>query len=502
MSLFGFDKKSFYLDGRKNMSAKLSELQPTSLWKHFEEFLKIPHGSANEKALGDYIISVAERLNLEWKRDEVGNVVVSKPASPGYEESEGVILQGHLDMVCEKNSDVDHDFEKDPIQAEILDDWVQAKGTTLGADNGIGDCAGLAIMEDDTLVHPPLEFLYTVEEETGLTGAMQLQPGYIKGKKLLNLDSEDEGEFTIGCAGGADSRILLPLDTEEAGGEEQLQIKIAGLQGGHSGVDINLGRGNAIKLLARLLWQVGKVAPYRLAEITGGNLRNAIPREAWAIVSISADNKEAFMAEAKRLFTAIQDEYRVVDPEASLSIETVAERSDLWLQPDSQKGLINLLFSLPHGVVTMHPEMENLVETSTNLAVVKIRDKEAEIICSTRSSTASALEATRSLLASVSEMSGAEIVLEEGYPGWKPNLQSPLLQTLKDVYQDLFAKEPEVAAIHAGLECGIIGERYPGMDMISFGPTIKFPHSPSEKVHIPSVEKFWTFLLKLLAELK
>lgn len=488
--------------GRYIMTTKLSELQPNALWKHFEEFLKIPHGSANERALGDYIISVAEGLNLEWKRDDVGNVVVSKPATPGYEDAEGVILQGHLDMVCEKNSDVVHDFEKDPIQAEIQGEWVQAKGTTLGADNGIGDCAGLAIMEDNTLQHPALEFLFTVEEETGLTGATQLQPDFLKGKKLLNLDSEDEGEFTIGCAGGADSRIFLPLTTEAAEAGEQLQVKILGLQGGHSGVDINLGRGNAIKLLARLLWQVKKNVSYQLAGIEGGNLRNAIPREAWATVSLRPENKDAFIAEAEKVFQSIQDEYRVVDPEAALSIEATVETEPLLLTSDSQHRLIDLLFTMPHGVISMHPEMEGLVETSTNLAVNHTDKNRAEIICSTRSSTASALEAARSVLASLSELSGAEIELEEGYPGWKPNLQSPLLQTLKDVYRGLYDQEPQVAAIHAGLECGIIGEKFPGMDMISFGPTIKFPHSPSEKVHIPSVEKFWEFLLKLLSELK
>ncbi|NOR16032.1 MAG: beta-Ala-His dipeptidase [Candidatus Aminicenantes bacterium] len=484
------------------MSANLSNLLPSALWKHFEEFLKIPHGSANEQALGDYIVSVAERLNLEWKRDRVGNVVVSKPASPGYEDAEGVILQGHLDMVCEKNSDVTHDFEKDPIQAEIQGDWVQAKGTTLGADNGIGDCAGLAILEDNSLEHPALECLFTVEEETGLTGATQLQPGFLKGKKLLNLDSEDEGEFTIGCAGGADSRIFLPLTTEAAADGEQLQVKISGLQGGHSGVDINLGRGNAIKLLARLLWQVKKGVPHQLASIEGGNLRNAIPREAWATVSVKPEDKEAFISAAKKTFESVQDEYRVVDPEAALTIEPPAESATVLLSPDSQKTLINLLFSLPHGVIAWHPEMEGLVETSTNLAVIRTHENRAEIICSTRSSTATALEAARSVLASLSELAGAEIELEDGYPGWKPNLQSPLLQILKDVYHDLFDQEPQVAAIHAGLECGIIGEKFPGMDMISFGPTIKFPHSPSEKVHIPSVESFWKFLLKLLSELK
>jgi len=484
------------------MSSGLTELNPTALWKHFEEFLKIPHGSGNERALGDYIISVAEKNNLEWKRDEVGNIVISKKASPGMENATGVILQGHLDMVCEKNSDVDFDFSRDPIQADIVEDWVQAKGTTLGADNGIGNGAAMAIMEDDALTHPPLEFLFTVEEETGLTGATSIKPDFLKGKRLLNLDSEDEGELTIGCAGGADSLLSLPLEKEAAGPGEAYALKVFGLQGGHSGVDINLGRGNAIKLLARVLWEAGKEIPFRLAGLDGGNLRNAIPREALATVLLEASQHDAFADAVNTAFAGIKGEYKVVDPDAEISLARTEDEPQTVLTVGSHKKLIEFLFVLPHGIIAMHPEMKGLVETSTNLAVIHTRENNAEIICSSRSSIATAIEGTRGVLAALSGLAGADITLEEGYPGWKPNLQSPLLQILKDVYQDEYGTEARIAAIHAGLECGIIGEKFPGMDMISFGPTIKFPHSPSEKVNIPSVEKFWTFLTRLLAELK
>ena len=483
------------------MTSNLTDLKPTLLWKHFEEFLKIPHCSGNEKAIGDYIISVAEKNHLEWKRDDVGNVVISKPASPGMEKAPGVILQGHLDMVCEKNSDVEHDFSKDPIQAESVGDWVQAQGTTLGADNGIGNAAGLAILEDDTLKHPPLEFLYTVEEETGLTGATQIKPDFLTGIRLLNLDSEDEGEFTIGCAGGADSMISLPLAKESSEEDEEQKIKLTGLQGGHSGVDINLGRGNAIKLLARLLWEAGKEVPFRLGGIEGGNLRNAIPREAWATVKTKPGQARDLEEALEKAFDSIKAEFKVVDPDSQIQIEKTKEASPAVLTPESQRKLIDFLFTMPHGVVAWHPEIAGLVETSTNLAVIRTTGDKAEIVCSTRSSAASALEGTRNSLAALSELAGADIVLEEGYPGWKPNLQSELLQKLKDVYKKLFDKDAHIAAIHAGLECGIIGEKYPGMDMISFGPTIKFPHSPSEKVYIPSVENFWKFLVVLLEEM-
>lgn len=483
------------------MSSTFEGLKPSLLWKHFEEILKIPHCSGNEKALGDYIISVAERLNLSWKRDKVGNVVVEKRASAGREQAQPVILQGHLDMVCEKNSDVSHDFSKDAIKAEIKGEWIQAKGTTLGSDNGIGAAASLAVMEEQSLVNGPLEFLFTVDEETGLTGATKIERGFLKGKKLLNLDSEEEGAFTIGCAGGADSEIDLPLKREKSHSGKLFKLKIFGLRGGHSGLDINQGRGNAIKLLCRMLGEAMKKFPFRLIRIEGGNKRNAIPREAAAELLLEPGHSQDLNNFLQKAFEKIKFEYKAVEKEVKFSFEASNVEKENPLAPDSQATLINLLLSLPHGVMAMHPEMEGLVETSTNLAIIRTHQKQAQIINSNRSSVASALEATRNSIAALSELAGAKIIQAEGYPGWSPNLQSPLLKTLREVYQKTFQKEPEVGAVHAGLECGIIGEKFPGMDMISFGPTIEHPHSPEERVHTGSVEKFWKFLTTVLAEL-
>lgn len=482
------------------MSSIFEGLKPSLLWKHFEQILKIPHCSGNEEAFGDYIISVADKLNLAWKRDNVGNVVVEKKASPGHESAEGVILQGHLDMVGEKNSDVAHDFAKDPIEAQIKGEWIQAKGTTLGSDNGIGVAASLAVMEDENLVHGPLEFLFTVDEETGLTGATKIEPGFLKGKKLLNLDSEDEGAFTIGCAGGADSEITLPIKRKEGSGA-LYRLKLSGFRGGHSGLDINQGRGNAIRLLARILWQASKDSLFELVSVEGGNKRNAIAREAWADLLLDPAQEQDLSAFIQKAFEKIQFEYKAVEKDAAFSFEKSNEEAGESLSAESQQKLINLLFALPHGVLAMHPEMEDLVETSTNMAIIHTHQDHAQIICSSRSSIASALEATRNTIASLCELAGANIAQPEGYPGWTPNLQSPLLKTLKGVYQKTFQKEPEVGAVHAGLECGIIGEKFPGMDMISFGPTIENPHSPDERVHTGSVEKFWEFLRATLEEL-
>ena len=484
------------------MSSIFEGLKPSLLWKHFEEILKIPHCSGNEEAFGNYIISVAERLNLACKKDNVGNVVVEKKASAGNENAEGVILQGHLDMVGEKNSDVAHNFNKDPIEAEIKGEWVQAKGTTLGSDNGIGVAASLAIMEDESLVHGPLEFLFTVDEETGLTGATKIEPGFLNGKKLLNLDSEDEGTFTIGCAGGADSEITLPVERKNGSTGTLYRLKLSGFRGGHSGIDINQGRGNAIKLLARVLWQVSKEFSFELISIEGGNKRNAIAREAWADLLLDPAQEQDFSAFIQKAFEKIQFEYKAVEKDAAFSFEKSNEEAGEPLSAESQQKLINLLFTLPHGVLAMHPEMEDLVETSTNMAIIHSHQDNAQIICSSRSSIASAIEATRNTIASLCELAGANVAQPEGYPSWTPDLQSPLLKTLKDVYQKTFQKEPEVGAIHAGLECGIIGEKFQGMDMISFGPTIENPHSPDERVHTASVEKFWEFLTATLEELK
>jgi len=486
---------------RTEMTSIFEGIKPVNLWKHFEEILKIPHCSGNEKALGDYIVAQAERFNLSWNRDHVGNVVVAKKATSGREKAKGVILQGHIDMVCEKNSDVDHDFSKDAIQADIQDGWVIAKGTTLGSDNGLGVAAALAIMEDESLEHGPLEFLFTVDEETGLTGATQIKPDFLNGEVLLNLDSEEEGAFTIGCAGGADSEISLPLKRKDESNGDLFRLKLFGFRGGHSGLDIDQGRGNAIKLIARMLWQVSKSCPFELVGIEGGNKRNAIPREAWADIYIDSSQKDVTEEAFRTSFEKIYDEYKAVETEAKFSLEHSKEEPKKPLTPDSQVSLINFLFTIPHGVIAMHPEMEDLVETSTNLAIVHTHPDNAQIICSSRSSVASGLESTRNILSALCEIVEASINQPEGYPGWKPNLQSPLLQTCKEVYKKRFQKEPEVAAVHAGLECGIIGEKFPGMDMISFGPTIEHPHSPEERAHAPSVEIFWDFLTTVLDEL-
>jgi dipeptidase D len=482
------------------MSNPFEGLKPEDIWKHFNEILKIPHCSGNEAHFGDYIISHAKRLNLDWKRDEVGNVLVSMKASAGKENSPGLILQGHLDMVCEKNSDVDHDFSKDAIQAEMKGEWIGAKGTTLGSDNGIGVAAALAIMEEDSLIHGPLEFLFTVDEETGLTGATKIKPDFLQGKILLNLDSEDEGVFTIGCAGGADTEIALPLKRKDETEGELFRLKLFGFRGGHSGIDINNGRGNAIKLLSRMLWQVSKTNWFELVAIEGGNKRNAIPREAWADIYFNSSQKESLELSFKESFDKIQDEYKAVEGNSAFSLKKSEAEKVNPLAPESQAALINFLFTLPHGVLSMHPEMKGLVETSTNLAIVHTLTDHAQIISSSRSSIASGLEATRDAIAALSETIGAEINQPEGYPGWKPDLKSEILQKCKKIYHKIFHKEPEVGAIHAGLECGIIGEKFPGMDMISFGPTIQHPHSPEEKVHIGSVQKFWDFLTAVLAE--
>jgi dipeptidase D len=482
------------------MASSLGELNPRLLWKHFTKILTIPHCSGNEKALGDYVLSVAHSLNLPGKRDKVGNVLVAKPATVGRESAVGVILQGHLDMVCEKNSDKVHDFCKDPILPDIKGEWVYAQGTTLGADNGIGLAAALAVMEDKTLVHGPMEFLFTVDEETGLTGANRIQKGFLAGKKLLNLDSEDEGTFTIGCAGGADSELVLPLERKKTASKNLYRLHLHGFRGGHSGLDINQGRGNAIKLLARMLGQAQATARFEVIGLEGGSKHNAIPREAVAVVACPPVQVRALTVALKKAFDKIAIEYKAVEAEAKYAFEPLAGK-DFALTQGCQRILLDFLLAVPHGVISMHPEIAGLVETSTNLAIVRTGRKDLQVLCSTRSSVASALEAARDIIKSVCALAGAKAEFKNGYPGWMPNLASPLLKHLKEIYAMTFGKEAEIVAVHAGLECGIIGEKFPGMDMISFGPTMKNPHSPEEHVHIGSVEKFWTFLTTALAEL-
>lgn len=480
------------------MASVLADLKPSLLWKHFDEICKIPHESKNETALGDYVLQVAEKNGVEAKRDGAGNVVVKVPGTPGHENSPIIVLQGHLDMVCEKNSDVEHDFDKDPIKVMIDGEWVTADGTTLGADNGIGLAAALAVLEDDSVEHGPLELLCTTDEETGLNGARELSPDFLDGRILLNLDSEEEGAFTISCAGGADSDVTLPLKRESAGGGTGLKIALKGLRGGHSGIDIHTGRGNATQLLARILLDVN--VDFKCVSLVGGSKHNAIPREAWAEVIVQNDKLDDFKSKLTALGNDLAFEYKAVETDLKLEIENGDVKMDP-MDDATGKAFLEWLVALPHGVVAMSQEIPGLVETSNNLAILTCEADSATMLTSTRSSIKSALEATRSKIEAVGNLAGAKATHHEGYPPWTPNLKSPLLETMKKVYKDQTGEDVEVMAIHAGLECGIIGEKYDGMDMISFGPDLRNPHSPDEKVHIASVGRFWDLLVATLKAL-
>lgn len=476
----------------------IENLEPKSVWKHFDEIRKIPHCSKHEEKLGDYVIDFAKKHNLKFKTDKSGNVVISKPGTSGMENKPTVLLQGHMDMVCEKNSDVVHDFSKDPIKLKLDGDVLTADGTTLGADNGIGLAMSLAILEDNSLKHGPIEALFTVDEETGLTGAFAMESDMLTGKILLNLDSEDFGVITVGCAGGGDSKIKLPIKTQPINGNlESITIKVSGLRGGHSGVDINEQRGNAVKLLTRMLWKAKDDHKFFLTEIKGGDKHNAIPREAYAKISIDKSQKDKFISTLKSEEKIILEEIKPIDPKFMLEVEDI-EKLHSTLTNDSQIKLLNLLHGLPHGIDKMSYDIPNLVETSTNLASVAVNKNDAEIALSTRSSIKSALQDFRDRINAVATLSGAKITEETPYPGWKPNLDSNILELSKKIFKEMYNKNPKVEAIHAGLECGIIGEKFPGMDMISIGPTIKYPHSPEEQVHVSTVDKFYKYVLKIL----
>jgi dipeptidase D len=480
----------------------IKNLEPKHLWKHFDEIRKIPHCSGHEEKLGDYILGFAKDRKLEAERDDSGNVVVRVPATAGHENAPVVVLQGHLDMVCEKNSDVAHDFSKDPIELQLDKEWLSAKGTTLGADNGIGLAAALSTADAKDTVHGPLELLFTVDEEVGLTGAGKLKPGFLKGKFMLNLDSEEIGAVYIGCSGGGDSTIYLPIKAAKAlSGGKPVKVKIHGLRGGHSGIDIQEQRGNAIKVLARVLWKAGKSVPYNLASINGGNKRNAIPREAEASVVLKEADLRNFTAVSEREVDSIRQELGDIDPGLGIRVEPVDEKVEKVMDEKNRSALLDVLLAIPHGVDAMSHAVPGLVETSNNLATVATEVNRIPIGTSSRSSIASALQAMRDRIRSVGELAGAKVEENEPYPGWKPNPDSKLLGVIKNVHKDLFGKEPEIKAIHAGLECGIIGEKFPGMEMISFGPQIEHPHSPEERVNIPSVAKFWSLLQAVLKEL-
>jgi dipeptidase D len=479
----------------------IAGLEPALVWKYFAEISRIPRGSKNETAITKYLVETGKKLGLEAAQDAVGNVVARKHASAGRQTVPSVCLQGHMDMVCEKNKDKVHDFLKDPIELVRKDKFLFANGTTLGADNGIAVATCLAIMEDRNLEHGPLEFLFTVDEETGLTGANNLQAGFLKSMILMNLDSEDEGELYVGCSGGRDNSgtWAVELDNAPAGGTGLL-VTVKGLKGGHSGLEIHTGRGNALKIMTRVLLGLAGLGG-RVASIEGGNKRNAIPREAEAVVWMPKAKATQAADIVAALNTAVKAELATMEP--NLAIACQAQKGvRKVLKKALQKKVLLTLMGLPHGVLKMSADIDGLVETSTNLAIIETGKKEIKIQTSQRSSVASEIEEASQMVRAVFALGGAVATGSDGYPGWKPNLDSPILKLAKSTYKALYGKEPEVKAVHAGLECGIIGEKYPGMDMVSFGPTMREVHSPNEHLYIDTVGKFYAFLLGILKNVK
>ncbi|MBI2428754.1 MAG: aminoacyl-histidine dipeptidase [Ignavibacteriales bacterium] len=480
------------------MSEAIKGLAPALVWKYFAEISRIPRPSKHEKQITDYIMETAKKLGLEAKRDKYLNVVVKKPASPGRERVPSLCLQGHVDMVPEKNKEKVHDFLKDPIELVRNGNMLMANGTTLGADNGIAVATYLAIMEDKSLVHGPLELLFTVDEETGLTGANNLKPGFLESKTMMNLDSEEEGSLYVGCSGGRNTHGTWKLAWENAPrGTVALKVIVKGLKGGHSGLEIDKGRGNSIKIINRVLLALDK-AGARLSHIEGGNKSNAIPREAEAIIFVAKkDVKKAAVIIADWNDTA-KAELSSVEPDLQILCEETTVKKAKVLKKAQQAALYQTISALPHGVLKMSADIPGLVETSTNVAIIKTEKGEIEMITSQRSSVESEILEALQTMNSIFTLGGAKAIHTEGYPGWKPNLNSKILAIAKQSYKNLYGKEPLVKAIHAGLECGIIGEKYPGMDMVSYGPTLEGVHSPDEKIHIDTVDKFWKFTLEIL----
>ncbi len=481
--------------------SEMKNLQPAEIWTNFYALTQIPRPSKKETEVIAYMKKFGEDLNLETIVDEVGNVIIKKPATPGLENRKTVIFQGHLDMVPQKNSDKDFDFEKDPIETLIEGEWVTADGTTLGADNGIGVAAAMAVLQATTLKHGPIEALFTIDEETGMTGAFGLKPGLLNGDILINLDSEDEGEMYVGCAGGIDINVKKEYQEEDAPlGMTAYLIEAKGLKGGHSGIDIPLGKANANKIMFRFLMQAEVDFGIRLAEAAGGDLRNAIPRESHSLLMVADDKTQKFEEFVNFYNTIYRNEFSDTEPDLSFSCKKVDAPAKVANAKDQYK-IIRAVFATPHGVERMSTSMPRLVETSNNLSIVNLKSGMLKISCLTRSSVDSAKLATAWRIAAIYHLIDAEVNLEGEYPGWKPNMDSPILKTCRDVYENKFGKIPEIMAIHAGLECGLIGGVYPNLDMISFGPTIRFPHSPDEKVKIDTVQKFWDFIVALLEEI-
>lgn len=477
----------------------IEELKPSIVWHYFHELTKIPRPSKKEDKVIQYLVDFAEKNKLTLKKDKAGNVLISKPATKGKENVPTLILQGHVDMVCEKNSGVKHDFDADPIKTEIVGDWLKAKGTTLGADNGLGVAASLAILASDDIAHGPIECLFTVDEETGLTGAHALEKGFLTGDILMNLDTEEEGEIYIGCAGGRTTSATFTYNPTPAPANYfWFKVTVNGLNGGHSGSEIHIGLGNANKILNRYLWDINRKYGIVLAEIHGGNLHNAIAREAHAVVGVASSKKEDIAIALNILAPQIEAELKHVDPKLRMTIASVDEPKTVLDKVTTDK-LLNVIYACPHGVINMSADVEGLVETSTNLASVKmVGNNQIVVTTSQRSSSESLKDNIVNMVTSAFLLGDAEVKSSDGYPGWKPNMNSQILKIAQDAYKQMFKTDAKIKAIHAGLECGLFLEKYPNLDMISCGPTITGAHSPDEQVNIPSVAKWWDFILEVI----
>lgn len=478
--------------------SELSQLSPQPLWDIFAKICSIPHPSYHEEKLAEYILAWANDKGLACQRDEAGNILIRKPATPGMEERKTVVLQAHLDMVPQKNAETAHDFTQDPIQPYIDGEWIKARGTTLGADNGIGMASALAVLADDKVEHGPLEVLLTMTEEAGMDGAFALKSGWLTADIMINTDSEQEGEIYMGCAGGIDFITTLPLKREALPANHKIvKLTIKGLKGGHSGCDIHLGLGNANKLLGRFLYTHASALNARIIDVNGGTLRNAIPREAFATFAIPADKADELTALADAYLTMIQHELSAVEKKLTLLLEP-AESDHQVLSLTSQQAFLRLLNATPNGVIRQSDEIAGVVETSLNLGIVTMDQDHAEIICLIRSLIDSGKDYVVSMLEALGELAGAHTAAKGSYPGWQPDAHSPVMQLVRETYQSLFNKTPNIMVIHAGLECGLFKKPYPDMDMVSIGPTIKGPHSPDERVNIESVTHYWSLLTQIL----
>lgn len=474
----------------------ITQLEPREVWKHFAALNEVPRPSKKEEKVIAFIKAFGENLGLETKVDEVGNVIILKPATQGMEDRKTIVLQSHLDMVCQKNNDVEFDFDTQGIQMEIDGDWVRAKGTTLGADNGLGVAAIMAILESKDIPHPAIEALFTIDEETGMTGAIGLKPNTLTGEILLNLDTEEDDEIDIGCAGGIDVTAMQTFSTEKYSGEA-VKIEIKGLQGGHSGMDIHKGLGNANKLLARFLF-VGLTNDIQLVSIDAGGLRNAIPREGTAVFSVN--DSQLFLMLAEEMKTQILEEFSSLEKDLTINIEAITTEGQKISHEDSAK-IIRALHAAHNGVFRMSPDVEGLVEASNNVARVELKDGKFQALNLTRSSVESTKVEVATQLKATFELAGIPVEFSGSYPGWKPKPGSEIVKIMEQLYEKNFGEKPSVVACHAGLECGIIGANYPKMEMVSFGPTIRGAHSPDERASISSTQKFWKFLKNILAEI-